>query len=320
MRAITGTEQLAITDLPDPVAGPDEVIVAVTAAGLNRADVLQRGGNYPPPPGASEILGLEVSGHIESLGAQVVGWQVGDPVCALLSGGGYAEKVAVPATQLLPVPAGVTLTDAAALPEVACTVTSNLFGAAQLIPGEQLLVHGGSSGIGTHAIQVASALGARVAVTARTAEKRALCAELGAELTIDYTTEDFAAVLTERGGADVILDIVGAKYLSPNLRALATDGRLVIIGLQGGVKAEINLGLLLAKRASVLGTTLRSRPATGPGSKAEIVAQTLQGTWPLLADGAVKPVVDSYFPLDRAQDAHERLTSGDAIGKIVLTL
>lgn len=320
MRAITGSDQLVVTELPDPAPGVDEVIIAVTAAGLNRADVLQRAGHYPPPPGASEILGLEVSGHIESVGDQVVGWQIGDPVCALLSGGGYAEKVAVPAAQLLPVPAGVSVRDAAALPEAACTVMSNVFSTARLAPGELLLVHGGSSGIGTHAVQVATAFGARVAVTARTPEKLARCAELGAELTIDYTTEDFAAVVGDHGGADVILDIVGAKYLSANVQALATGGRLVIIGMQGGRRAELDIAALMNKRAGICGTTLRSRPATGPGSKAEIVAQTLVGTWPLIADGAVVPVIDSVYPLTEAAAAHERLTGGEAIGKVLLTV
>ncbi|GAA3947908.1 NAD(P)H-quinone oxidoreductase [Gordonia caeni] len=318
MYAITGSEHLQLTSVPDPDPAPDEVVIKVVAAGVNRADVLQRTGHYPPPAGASEILGLEVSGHVESLGSQVAGWAVGDPVCALLSGGGYAEKVAVPAAQLLPVPAGVSVRDAAALPEVACTVMSNLFSTAHLEPGELLLIHGGSSGIGTHAIQVASAFGARVAVTARNPEKLARCAELGAELLIDYSYEDFVSALAPHGGADVILDVVGAKYLQRNLDVLAAGGRLVVIGMLGGRKAEIDLGRLLTKRATVMGTTLRSRPAHGPGSKAEVVASTLEGTWPLIADGAVHPVIDSVFPLADAGAALDHLTDGSAVGKILL--
>ncbi|MFT3660465.1 MAG: NAD(P)H-quinone oxidoreductase [Gordonia sp. (in: high G+C Gram-positive bacteria)] len=320
MLAITGTDQLTPTEVPDPVPAPDEILIEVVAAGVNRADVMQRAGFYPPPPGASEILGLEVSGRIEALGSEVAGWSVGDPVCALLSGGGYAEKVAVPATQVLPVPDGVTVHDAAALPEVACTVMSNVFLTANLAPGELLLIHGGSSGIGTHAIQVAAAAGARVAVTARTPEKLARCAELGADVLIDYRTEDFIAALQPHGGANVILDVVGAKYLSRNVDALAPDGRMTVIGLLGGRKAELDLGKVLAKRLSVFGTTLRSRPATGPGSKAEVVLATLEGTWPLIADGRVQPVIDSVYPLAEAGAALDRMTSGDAIGKILLTV
>ena len=319
MRAITG-EDLVLTDVPDPEPGAGEVLIAVTAAGVNRADVLQRAGHYPPPPGASDILGLEVSGHIEAVGDQVTGWKVGDAVCALLAGGGYAEKVAVPATQVLPVPDGVSVRDAAALPEVACTVVSNLLMTAHLEPGELVLIHGGSSGIGTHAIQVAKARGARVAVTARTRAKLDRCAELGADLLIDYTSDDFTAVLQEQGGADVILDIIGAKYLDANVRSLATGGRITVIGLQGGVKAELNMGLLLAKRATIAGTTLRSRPVTGPGSKAEVVEQTLASTWPLIDSGTVVPVIDSSYPLSEAAAAHDQLTGGDAIGKILLTV
>lgn len=320
MYAITGTDHLELTEVPDPVPAPDEILIEVTAAGVNRADVMQRAGFYPPPPGASEILGLEVSGHIAALGSEVAGWAVGDPVCALLSGGGYAEKVAVPATQVLPVPEGVTVHDAAALPEVACTVMSNVFGAGRLTPGELLLIHGGSSGIGTHAIQVAKAAGARVAVTARNPEKLAKCAELGADILIDYSYEDFGASLRPHGGADVILDVVGAKYLARNVDTLATGGRLVVIGLLGGRKGELDLGKVLAKRACITGTTLRSRPATGPDSKAEVVRATLESTWPLIASGRVRPVIDSVFPLADAGAALDRMTGGDAAGKILLTV
>ncbi|MDL9937678.1 NAD(P)H-quinone oxidoreductase [Gordonia sp. ABSL1-1] len=319
MKAIVVTDQnLSVDDVPAPRAGAGEVVVDVVAAGVNRADLLQRKGLYPPPPGASDTLGLEVSGRIAELGPDVAGWAVGDEVCALLAGGGYAEQVAVPAAQLLPVPSGVSLVDAAALPEVACTVASNVFGMAGLRGGELLLVHGGSSGIGTHAIQVAHAVGARVAVTARNAAKLDRCRELGADLLIDYTTTDFAEVLAAEGGADVILDIIGAKYLRGNIDALATGGRLVIIGMQGGTKAELPIGLLMAKRATVAGTTLRSRPVHGAGGKAEVVEHTLATTWPMIEGGRVAPIVDTVFPLDRAAAAHAHLDSGDAIGKVLL--
>lgn len=318
MYAITGSDHLTWTEVADPVPGPDEVLIDVAAAGVNRADVLQRAGYYPPPPGAPDILGLEVSGRIARLGDQVAGWAIGDEVCALLSGGGYAQQVAVPATQLLPIPNGISLIDAAALPEVACTVMSNLFTTGRLAPGELLLIHGGSSGIGTHAIQVAKAFGARVAVTARNPEKLAACGELGADILIDYSYEDFVAALAPHGGADVILDVVGAKYLQRNLDVLAVDGRLVTIGMLGGRTAELDFGKLLTKRGTIMGTTLRSRPAIGRGSKAEVVAATLEGTWPLIADGTVRPVIDSTYPVTRAADALDRLTSGRAVGKVVL--
>ncbi len=311
---------LSVQSIDDPVAGVGEVIVDVVAAGVNRADLLQRKGMYPPPPGAPDTMGLEVSGRIWALGPQVSGWAIGDEVCALLAGGGYAEKVAVPATQLLPVPRGVDLVSAAGLPEVACTVVSNLFGTADLRPGELLLIHGGSSGIGTHAIQVAHALEVQVAVTARTQAKLARCAALGADILIDYSTQDFTEVVSASGGADVILDIIGAKYLRPNIDSLRTGGRLVIIGMQGGAKAELPIGLLLAKRASVHGTTLRSRPTTGPGGKADIVAETRRITWPLIDAGKVVPIIDTTFSLDDAEAAHAHLDSGDAIGKVLLTV
>ncbi|WP_279102656.1 NAD(P)H-quinone oxidoreductase [Gordonia bronchialis] len=321
MKAIVvDSGNLSVQSIDDPVAGVGEVIVDVVAAGVNRADLLQRKGMYPPPPGAPDTMGLEVSGRIWALGPQVSGWAIGDEVCALLAGGGYAEKVAVPATQLLPVPRGVDLVSAAGLPEVACTVVSNLFGTADLRPGELLLIHGGSSGIGTHAIQVAHALEVQVAVTARTQAKLARCAALGADILIDYSTQDFTEVVSASGGADVILDIIGAKYLRPNIDSLRTGGRLVIIGMQGGAKAELPIGLLLAKRASVHGTTLRSRPTTGPGGKADIVAETRRITWPLIDAGKVVPIIDTTFSLDDAEAAHAHLDSGDAIGKVLLTV
>ncbi|MBY4573240.1 NAD(P)H-quinone oxidoreductase [Gordonia paraffinivorans] len=321
MKAIVvEAENLSLQDVPDPSPAAGEVVIDVVAAGVNRADLLQRAGNYPPPSGASEIMGLEVSGRISAVGEGVSGWQAGDEVCALLAGGGYAEKVAVPAEQVMQVPRGVDLVSAAALPEVACTVSSNVFDTAGLSTGELLLIHGGSSGIGTHATQVAHAMGARVAVTARNREKLERCREFGAEILIDYTSEDFAAVMKEHGGADVILDIIGAKYLASNIKALATGGRLVIIGMQGGTKAELPIGLLLAKRLSVMGTTLRARPVHGPGGKAEIVAATVGRTWPLIESGKVQPVVDRTFPLAEAAAAHAHLDSGDAVGKVLLTV
>ncbi|MCF8588862.1 NAD(P)H-quinone oxidoreductase [Gordonia liuliyuniae] len=320
MRAIPESQSLDIVDLPDPEPAPGEVIVDVAAAGVNRADIMQRAGKYPPPPGASNVFGLEASGTISAIGDGVSGWAVGDDVCALLAGGGYAEKVAVPAAQVMPAPRGIDLVSAAALPEVACTVMSNVVMTGHLTPGELLLVHGGSSGIGTHAIQLAHALGARVAVTARNQTKLERCRELGADVLIDYTTQEFDDVLAEQGGADVILDIIGAKYLGKNVKALATGGRLVIIGMQGGVKGELNIGALMAKRAAVIGTTLRARPVTGPGSKAMIVAETVARTWPLVESGDIAPIIDSTFRFDDADAAHERLNSGEAVGKVLLTM
>ncbi|MGV9709658.1 NAD(P)H-quinone oxidoreductase [Gordonia sp. NPDC003424] len=320
MRAITGTDELSIATLPDPEPAAGDVVIDVVAAGVNRADLLQRRGLYPPPPGAVDTLGLEVSGRISALGHDVAGWSVGDEVCALLAGGGYAEKVAVPAVQVLPKPLGVDLIDAAALPEVACTVASNLLNAAHLDSGDLLLIHGGSSGIGTHATQLAHAMDVRVAVTARTPEKLARCRALSADILIDYTTDDFVEVVRDSGGADVILDIMGASYLARNIAALRTGGRLVIIGMQGGSKAELPIGALMAKRAAVIGTTLRARPVHGSGSKAEVVATTRRVTWPLIDAGQVKPIIDSTFPLADADAAHDRLNSGDAVGKVLLTI
>ncbi len=320
MRAIAGTDQLSVVTLPDPEPGPHEVVIDVVAAGINRADLLQRRGLYPPPPGAVDTLGLEVSGRISAVGEHVAAWEVGDEVCALLAGGGYAEKVAVPAVQVLPKPGPVDLVSAAALPEVACTVASNLLDTAHLRSGELLLIHGGSSGIGTHAIQVARALGARVAVTARTPKKLERCRELGADILIDYSTTDFVHVVNGSGGADVILDIMGGAYLARNIDALRTDGRLVIIGMQGGTKAELSIAKLMTKRAAVFGTTLRARPVEGPGSKAEVVATTRHIAWPLIEDGEVVPIVDATYPLAEADAAQAHLEGGDAIGKVLLTM
>ncbi|YAL83031.1 NAD(P)H-quinone oxidoreductase [Dermacoccaceae bacterium W4C1] len=324
MKAITipefGAEDvLTVAEVPVPQVGPDEVLVSVAAAGVNRADLMQRQGFYPPPDGESELPGLEVSGTIAELGEDVHGWQVGDRVCALLAGGGYAEQVVVPVGQLLPVPDGIDLIDAAALPEVACTVWSNLVMRAGLRSGETLLVHGGSSGIGTMAIQVAHALGVRVAVTAGSAAKLQACAALGADILINYREQDFAEELaraTEGHGADVILDVVGAKYLGSNISALATEGRLVVIGMQGGAKGELNLAALLSKRASVHATSLRARPRA---EKAEIVTATREGIWPLLTTGQVRPIVQERLPLTEAARAHRILAESNHIGKILLT-
>lgn len=322
MRAIVAEspEQLVWQEVPDVSAGPGEVLVKVAAAGVNRADLLQAAGKYPPPPGASEIIGMEVSGVIADVGSDVAEWSVGQEVCALLAGGGYAEYVAVPAGQVLPIPSGVDLIDAAGLPEVACTVWSNLVMIAHLSKDQLLLMHGGASGIGTHAIQIARALGARVAVTAGSAEKLQTCRDLGAEITINYRDEDFVARLQESGGADVIFDIMGASYLDRNIDALASDGQLVIIGMQGGIKGELNVAKLLAKRARVIGTTLRGRPVSGPNSKSEIVAAVADAVWPMIADGRVRPIIGERIRIEQASAAHQKLTASEVHGKVVLTL
>ena len=323
MKAVTlpsygGPESLVLADVPDPVAGPGEVLVEVTASAVNRADLLQRMGFYHPPPGASPYPGLECSGRICALGEGVTGWRIGDEVCALLSGGGYAEKVAVPAAQLLPVPAGVSLTDAAALPEVACTVWSNVFLLAALQPGEVLLVHGGTSGIGTMALQLAHRHGSRVFCTVGSPAKAARALELGAERAVLYKDEDFVAVVRdEAGGADVVLDNMGATYLSRNVDVLSTGGRLVVIGLQGGAKAELDLGALLVKRAAVHATSLRSRPAA---EKASIVAGVLAAVWPAIEAGEVRPVVDRVLPLAEVAQAHRLLEASTHVGKVVLQI
>jgi putative PIG3 family NAD(P)H quinone oxidoreductase len=323
MRAITitepgGPEVLKVADVPDPVPNPGEVVIDIAAAGLNRADLLQRQGLYPPPPGAPPYPGMECSGRISALGSDVSGWQVGDEVCALLAGGGYAERVAVPAVQVLPLPGGVGVVETAALPEAACTVHSNVVMLAGLDTGEMLLVHGGASGIGTFAIQLGRALGARVACTAGSAAKLARCRELGAELAINHREEDFVAAVgdyTGGRGADVILDIIGAAYLERNLAALATGGRLAIIGLQGGARAEIDLSSLMRKRCSVRATTLRARPVQ---EKAAIVGAVREQVWPLVGAGQIRPVIETVLPLEQADEAHRLMESGRHVGKILL--
>ncbi len=324
MKAITipafgGPEALVLAEVERPQPRAGEVLVEVAAAGVNRADLLQRQGHYAPPPGESDVPGLEVSGVVVALGEGVEGWSVGDEVCALLAGGGYAEYVRVPAGQLLPVPDGVSLVEAAALPEVVCTVWSNVFLTANLRPGETLLVHGGSSGIGTMAIQLALEVGVHVAVTAGSAEKLEACRALGAEVLVNYREQDFVEEVraaTDGRGADVILDNMGASYLARNVDLLATSGRLVVIGMQGGTRAELDLSVLLRKRAAVIATSLRARPAE---EKATIVAAVREHVWPLIASGRVRPVVHATHPLADAADAHRELEASTHVGKVLLT-
>ncbi len=309
---------MQVVDVEAPEPGPGEVLVRVTAAGVNRADLMQRQGFYDPPEGATPVLGLECSGDVVALGEGVTEFSKGEHVVALLSGGGYAEYVAVPAGQVAVAPRGVDLVDAAGLMEVAATVWSNVFMMAKLQHGETLLVHGGASGIGTMAIQLAKAFGARVVVTVGSDEKAAFCRELGADLAINYRETDFVDALDEAGlKADVILDIVGAKYLDQNVRALNTAGRLVVIGLQGGVKGELNLNRLLMKRAAVMATSLRARPTQ---EKAAIVSAMVAQVWPLVADGTVRPIVHARMPLDQVRDAHQVLEDSSHTGKVLLTV
>ena len=316
-----GPEVLEWSEVPDPQPGQGEVVIDIAATAVNRADLLQRQGFYPPPPGASEILGLECSGRIAALSIGVSTWRVGDEVCALLSGGGYAEQVAVPAAHLLPVPAGVTLEEAGGLPEVACTVWSNLVGVARLQAGELVLIQGGSGGVGTHAIQVAAALGAKVAATAGSPERLRKCRELGAELAFNYHAKDIAEQLrgaSNGRGADVILDNMGAAALADNIDRLAPGGRLIVIGMQGGGKTEINLGKLLRKCGVVAATNLRGRPTEGPDGKAAIVASVRAGLWPLIESGRVSPVVHTKLPMSEAAKAHRLFDEGGVVGKVLL--
>lgn len=325
MRAVVvdkpgGPDVLSLREVPDPIPAPDEVLVDVTATAVNRADTRQREGLYPPPPGAPPYLGLECSGTISAIGSRVRGWSTGDQVCALLGGGGYAEKVAVPVGQLLPLPAGVDLISAAALPEVACTVWSNLFGPYGLKEGESVLIHGGGSGVGTMAIQLARAYGARVACTASSGRKLEQCADLGAEILVNYQEEDFVdAVRAATGGrgVDVVVDLIGAAYVNRNLDVLAEYGRLLVIGLQSGKDAQLDLGKVLNKRAVVTGTTLRSRSTQ---EKAGIVADVQRNVWPLIASGAVRPVIDRVLTLDKVREAHRLVEQSAHVGKILLTV
>jgi len=313
-----GPDALVVADLPDPTAGPGEVVIDIAASAVNKADTLQRQGFYPPPPGASDVLGMECSGTISAVGNGVDAWSVGDEVCALLASGGYADKVAVPAGQVMPVPAGVDLVTASALPEVAATVWSNVMMVAGLRAGDTFLVHGGAGGIGTFAIQLTAALGARVFATAGSAEKLALCTELGAELAIDYRQQDFVEVLreaTDGHGADVILDNMGASYLARNIETLADEGRLVVIGFQGGTKAELDIRALWRRRAAVISTNLRGRPVA---EKATICAAVAEHVWPLVADGTIRTVIGRTLPLGEAGEAHRLMESGESTGKILL--
>jgi putative PIG3 family NAD(P)H quinone oxidoreductase len=313
-----GPEVLEWAEVPDPQPGPGDVVIDVAAAGVNRADMMQRQGHYPPPRDASVYPGLECSGTIAAVGRDVTGWRPGDQVCALLAGGGYAEQVVVPAGQLLPVPGTTSLIEAAALPETACTVYSSVFLGAHLTGGETLLIHGGGSGIGTMAIQLAKQAGVTVAVTAGSAEKLDACGKLGADIMINYREEDFVASLMEAThgrGADVILDIVGAAYLARNIAALAPDGRIANIGMQQGRKAELDFGALMAKRGVIMSTSLRARPAA---QKAQIVAAVRENVWPLVEAGAVRPIIDRELPIAQAAEAHRVMTASTHLGKILL--
>jgi putative PIG3 family NAD(P)H quinone oxidoreductase len=313
-----GPDALTWAEVADPTPGPGQVIVDVAAAGVNRADLLQRNGRYPPPAGTSPTPGLECSGVISKVGPDVDGWQVGDQVCALLAGGGYAQRVCAPAGQLLPAPRGVDLVRAAAFPEAACTVWSTVFAAARLQAGESLLVHGGTSGIGTFAVQLAKASGVRVLATAGTARKCERAREIGAEVAINYNDDDFVRVVHDLvGGVNVILDVVGGPYLARNLEALAPDGRLVVIATQGGRRAELDLGAVMAKRATLYGAGLRARPLE---QKAAIVAAVREHVWPLIEAGAITPVIEALVPLPEAAEAHRILEAGDHIGKVLLTV
>jgi len=325
MRAVVcegagGIEVLTVGEIADPRPAADEVVIDVVAAGVNRADLMQRQGFYPPPPGAPGTIGLEVSGTISAVGAEVEDWSVGDECCALLAGGGYAEKVAVPVPQVMPVPDGLDLISAAALPEVVATVWSNVFMTAHLKAGETLLVHGGSSGIGSMAIQLGVAHGARVLTTVGSKEKMEFCTRLGADVAINYKDAEWASVVQEatgKAGADVILDIVGAKYLTDNVKTLAYDGRLVVIGMQGGVKGELDLGRLMSRRASIVATGLRTRSVEDKG---RILAEVVGHVWPLIAEKKVRPVVDTTFPLAEVARAHQTLEHSTHLGKILLTI
>jgi putative PIG3 family NAD(P)H quinone oxidoreductase len=313
-----GPDVLRWTEVADPVPGPGEVVVDVIAAGVNRADLMQRQGFYPPPAGAPPYLGLECSGTVSAIAPDVTKFKAGDEVCALLSGGGYAEKVAVPEGQLLPRPKSVTLTEAASFPETACTVYSNVFMTARLQPGETILIHGGGSGIGTMAIQLAKNAGATVAVTAGSREKLEACKRLGADIAINYREENFTESLkraTNNHGADVILDIIGAAYLEDNVDALAVGGRIVTIGMQKGSKAELDLGKLMTKRATITATTLRARPKE---QKAEIVQAVREHVWPLIEDRKITPVIYRELPFPDAAEAHRIMEASTHTGKILL--
>lgn len=309
---LPGPDALHVVEIDDPTPAAGEVIVDVAAAGLNRADLLQRMGFYPPPPGASDVIGMECSGVVSAVGDGVTRWNVGDEVCCLLAGGGYASKVAVPEGQCLPIP-GISLEDAAGLPEVSATVWSNLFMIARVQPHETVLIHGGAGGIGSFALQLLRARGIRAIATASEGKLDA-CRGFGADEAIDYRT-DWVAAVQELGGADVILDVMGAAYLEKNLAALRDGGRIVVIGLQGGVRGEVDLNALMRKRASLIGTTLRSRSIE---SKSEICAEVEANVWPLVRAGEITVPIDSAYALEDAAEAHRRLESGSHVGKLLL--
>ena len=310
-------EPLFFEERPIPTPGPGEILIKVAAIGINRPDLLQRAGLYPPPPGASDLLGLEAAGEVAAVGEGAARWRVGDRVTALLNGGGYAEYALAPAGQALPIPSNLTVEEAAGLPETVFTVWANVFEDGALRAGERFLVHGGASGIGTTAIQMAAALGAQVYATAGDAAKCALCARLGADRAINYKTEDFGQILAERGGVDVILDMVGAPYLAPNLSVLKEGGRLVYIAFLQGPRAEIDLSLVMRKRLTVTGSTLRPRST---GEKARLAAAIEAHVWPWIEKGRVKPVIDTVFPLSQVEAAHARMAQGAHAGKIILRL
>ncbi|HVM13340.1 MAG TPA: NAD(P)H-quinone oxidoreductase [Egibacteraceae bacterium] len=313
-----GPEALHVLDAPEPRPGPEDLLVAVEATAVNRGDVMQRRGRYPPPRGATEILGLELAGEVVAVGDGVTRWAPGNRVCAVVSGGGYAEYAVVPAAVALPIPDGLTTEEAAALPEVFSTAHDNLFVRGRLTPGEAVLLHGGASGVGTAGIQLARRRGCRVLVTAGSADKIAACINLGADVGINYRTSDFAEVVdddTDGRGVDVVLDIIGADYLERNLRCLATEGRLVVIGLMGGAKAEVDLSRLLARRLSVTASTLRARSVA---EKAAVAERLRRDVWPGFADGSLRPVIDRVLPLEEAAEAHRVMEAGEHVGKIVL--
>ena len=310
-------ESLVLAERPDPVAGTGQIRIRVRAAGINRPDILQRLGRYPAPPGASDVLGLEVAGEVDQVGAGVERWSVGDRVCALLGGGGYAELAVVDARHALPVPDDMDFIQAAALPETVCTVFANVFESGALKTGETLLIHGATSGIGVTAIQMAKAAGARVIATSRGAAKAEAAGRLGADLSLDAVVDDMEAAIRAFGGADVVLDMVGADYAALNQAALNPFGRWVVIATQSGALAEVDLARLMMKRISLTGSTLRARPAD---EKARLIAAVEVTAWPWVAAGAVRPPVEANFPLEQASAAHLRLEAGGHVGKIVLTV
>ena len=324
MRAVVapepgGPEALQLIEVASPARGPGDLLITVASTSVNRADILQRQGKYPPPAGASEVLGLEAAGTVAEVGESVSGWAVGDGVCAVLPGGGYAEQAVVPAAVAMPLPPAVDAASAGCIPEVFATAFDNVFLRAGLASGETILVHGGASGVGTATIQLAKRAGCRVLVSAGSAERVAACVELGADGGVVYREDDWAEQVleaTQGGGVDVVLDMVGGPYLRPNLQCLATEGRLVVIGLQGGAKAELNLGIVLSKRLAVMGSTLRARTTA---EKEPLMRRLVAEVWPGFADGSLRPVIDRTFPLEQAADAHRALESGDVVGKVLLT-